>query len=450
MPENNDDAPKLEPVGEPRDADKPEITLDALRSEVESIVASTKKEIVKSFTDQIEKLSEPNRDKVPAPDVQRDNPSGIKVTGHASDPLYRNLPDYEKPYRTPQIDELSQRWMIASHEKDHETRRAAERELNDLVRANEIAEGTASTTGGIGSGTGAPLLPVALANVISETRNRSAKIRQRAQVFTTPNQQLRIPRGGVATASMVAEGATASNFDSALTSVLLDKKKMQARFAITKEMLADTPFNLVSYFVRRAGQAMGQLEDVQFATGTGESVNITTGIEQIGGETNVIPTVAGRLSYPDLVALVYGIGEQWTENAGLYGNVNAMRLLSALTDGDGRPQLVPSVNAPETVGDQLSGNRMQVLGREILQLPFTTSGTNSNLVDIWFADLKEYAILDGGGFEVASSEHVEFDSDRIVWKITQRIDGAPLQVDSFARLVAVSGTNNGSTANTFL
>ena len=446
MPDNKDKDPKVDQPVEPVKTDKPELTLDALRSEVESIVADTKKEIVRSFTDQIEKLSEPNRDKVPAPVIERD----IKVTGLGSDPLYRNLPEYEKPYRTPQIDELSQRWMIASHNKDHETRRSAERELNELMRADEITEGTASSTGGIGGGTGADLLPVALAGVISETRNRSAKIRQRAQVFTTPNQQLRIPTGGVATASMVNEGSTASNFDSALGSVLLDKKKMQARFAITKEMLADTPFNLVSYFVRRAGQAMGQLEDVQFATGTGQTPNITTGLEQMGGETNVASRTAGQVAYPDLVKLVFGLGEQWTDAAGLYGNANAMHLLSAIADGNGRPILVPSVNAPATVGDQLSGNRMTVLGREIIQLPFTTSGTDSNLVDLWFCDFFEYAILDGGGFEVTSSEHVEFDSDRVVWKITQRIDGAPLQANAFARLVAVSGTDNSTGVDTFI
>lgn len=36
------------------------------------------------------------------------------------------------------------------------------------------------------------------------------------------------------------------------------------RTAITREMLADSPFNLVSFFTGRAGQALGELEDQVF------------------------------------------------------------------------------------------------------------------------------------------------------------------------------------------
>ena len=38
------------------------------------------------------------------------------------------------------------------------------------------------------------------------------------------------------------------------------------------------------------------------------------------------------------------------------------------------------------------------------------------------------------------SEHVRFEDDVVVWKLTTRIDGAVLQPQAFARLTGVSGT----------
>ena len=70
----------------------------------------------------------------------------------------------------------------------------------------------------------------------------------------------------------------------------------------------------------------------------------------------------------------------------------------------------PIVSVPETLGDQLPGQRGTIFGRPVLQLPLTTSGGDSNLVDLWLGDWREFAILEGGGFEVRSSEHVEFDA----------------------------------------
>ena len=151
------------------------------------------------------------------------------------------------------------------------------------------------------------------------------------------------------------------------------------------------------------------------------------------------------------LSAAFGLQEQYLNNASFCGNQNAMKLLSNIKDADGRPIFSPIVSPPETLGDQVPGQRGSIFGRPVLQLPFATSGTDSNLVDLWMGDWREFAILEGGGFEVRASEHVEFNSDTLVWLVTQRLDAHPLNQDeAWARIFAVSGTNNVGTGDVFI
>lgn len=452
MPETpkDDNTPRVEEVGKSREEEHTD-ALETLRADVDALKASIKEDVVNGFREEIAKLREPKTDKIPEPDVERqDKSSNVKVTGHGSDVLYRGLPQHEQPFRNRHSDALAQQWMQAVRNNDWENIRRYERELNDLVRAGEIAEGTADSNGGIGSGTGAHLIPTPLANVIAENRNRRAKIRARAQVFTSPHQSIRVPKDANMTAEMVQEGNSASNTGTGLDTLVLSKKKMQVRFSITDEMLSDSPFNLVSHFTRRGGDAMGQLEDEEFATVRGQAASVTEALEAINGEAQVSPVLANRLGYADVVSLAYGLGEQWTENGTWFANRKGMQLLASILDGNGRPIFVPSLSAPQTVGDQVTGNVGSIFGRPVVQLPLTTSGNDDNLVDVWFGDLREYAILDDGGFTTKMSEHVEFDSGRVVWKVEQRFDGGILRASAFGRIQAVSGTNNVGLSDVFV
>jgi HK97 family phage major capsid protein len=388
-----DKTPDAEATEQPPEEQEtqPEV-LETLRSDVAEMKTNLKEEVVNAFRDELQKLSQPQRERVPAPEIERDDnraTPGIRVTGHASDPLYRSLSASEQAWRNRHSDGLAAQYLAALANSRHDLAERYAKELNDLCRADELAEGLAGSNAGIGTGTGAPLIPIPLANTISEQRNRVAKIRRRAQVFTSPNQTLRIPTNARAVAQMVAEGATASNFPSGLGTVVLSKKKMQARFAITREMLADSPFNLISFFTGRAGQALGELEDQVFLNvrpGDGNAA-ITRPVEDIRGEVQVTPTLPGRLGYSDIVNLGFGLKEQYTNNSTFFGNQNAMKLLSNIKDADGRPIFSPIVSAPETLGDQLPGQRGTIFGRPVIQLPLTTSGGDSNLVDLWLGRL---------------------------------------------------------------
>ncbi len=173
-----DKTPEAEAPERPQEEQEtqPEV-LETLRSDVEEMKTNLKQEVVNAFRDELQKLSQPQREKVPAPDVSREDSrgSGIRVTGHASDPLYRTLTGYEQTWRNHHTDQLSAQYLSALANSRHDLAERHAKELNDLCRADELAEGLAGSNAGIGTGTGAPLIPIPLANTISEQRNRVAR-----------------------------------------------------------------------------------------------------------------------------------------------------------------------------------------------------------------------------------------------------------------------------------
>lgn len=439
-------APKSEPIGENQPPLEEKSTAELLREELGEFRKTMKEEAISVVREEIANASKPNREKVPAPEKREtlSRTEGVHITGDSRDLIYRTLSEEERQIRNPKVDEMIQRWANAKLIKDFETQRRLQRELNEIYRADDVLEGAAGASGAIGAGTGAAAIPFPLASVISLARDKAARIRQRAQIFNSPNQSLRITTGALGTAAMVAEGSTASNTAAGLSSIQLTKKKLQAKFSLSIEMMSDSAFNLVNTFVARGGAAMGRVEDIQFARdGDATSNNITESIEnKLTGISYVSPLTANKIGYLDIVALTFALEDQYTGNATYSANKNGLKLLSSILDGNSRPIFVPLLNDSNVVGTQTPGAKGSIFGQPVIELPYTSSGTVSNApeIDIHFGDLREYAILDDGGITVDVSEHARFEEDMVVWKLTSRIDGAVLDANAFARLVGVSGT----------
>jgi HK97 family phage major capsid protein len=73
----------------------------------------------------------------------------------------------------------------------------------------------------------------------------------------------------------------------------------------------------------------------------------------------------------------------------------------------------------------ISGNPYGVLfGRPVIPVEYCeTLGTEGDLV---LADFGQYVVADKGGVQAASSMHVAFLSDEMVFRITYRVDGEPI------------------------
>ena len=303
-------------------------------------------------------------------------------------------------------------------------------ELKKLYVRATLAEGTPSnTTSGLSPGTAGAIIPLPLASMIMVALNRSAKIRNLAEVFQSTAKTLRVPTSGVATAYMVAEGATATQGEPTLTGKMLDKEKMQCQFAVSKETLRDSAFDLVSFFSERAGSAMGQLEDVEICTAA-STPTVTNAI--ITGVTDIAQATPGTLIYQDLVDFWFQLPEPYQQSATwlVASNIAAFMSRMVITGGMG-PVLVPKTGPFVTVGD-LANVQGTIFGRPVIVVPLAAG--SCVLGDI----RRGYGILDEPGIEAEASAVAGWTTDSVFYKFTRRLDGNVMVADAMRKFDAVT------------
>jgi HK97 family phage major capsid protein len=449
----------VEGVGEESPTSRQLREEDAYRSRVREYLDRERAAVRSEFVGVLDELTRPNESRIPAGDAQgelrsdgerrndterwndRQDRFGYGDVRDMSDYLYSTLPKYAQRIRNPRTDKQMADFLRAVRWRNWEAVERTSRQLNgEYTRALAEGESELDPSTSPGPGTGAPFLPLPLANLIIMARDARAKVRQFATRFTSNNQSLKVPVSGVDTgAQMVGEGAVATEDTPTLTSKLMQKRKGQSRFRASDELLEDSAFNLVSFFAERGGSSLGALEDIQFCRGLGVDPGITESIES-ATITGVAEAMAGTISYVDCVTLFFDLPEQYrTQGVFWMGNSLMMRLLSTIVDGDSRPIFTPGVIAPRVVTSEGAANGIvgSIFGHPVLELPFTT-GTSPVDASLFVGVLANYGYLDGGGLTVRASEHTRWAQDEVEWKITQRFDGVVLLEDSFREMAGIT------------
>ncbi len=416
-----------------------------LQESIEEALKASREEALEKFTSALAAATAPKKRMVPVPprganQDQDPQPQERGLFGHGdvrmgTDPLYLRMSKDQRDIRNPRADARMAAWLRAVRWNNMAEVMSIGRELDgEFMKARgeraTTLYGTPDASSGLGGGTGGPLVPLPLANLIVLARNVRGRMRGISQIFSSNANTLRIPVSGVATAAMAAEGATAAQGEPTITSVLMSKKKAQALFAASDEMLEDSAFNLISFYTERAGGALGTLEDVQFVTSNGTAPNITQSLTSatITGVNEAVSTV---LTYEDVVALFFALPQQYHSGAAFFGGSQMMQFLSTIVDGNGRPIFAPGMAAPQVVGDTYPGAIGTIFGRPVYLVPLATGS-------LMVGDPSYYGILDGGALTIRASEHVGWATDTIQWKITERIDGAVLLADAWREMLGIT------------
>lgn len=391
------------------EASAPGFTLEQLRDVIREETAASEEKVVRDFDEKIEALRKPNRDAVP----EYVNRHGEKVTKlrNASERRYARLSEDEKQYRDDESDHWAAEWIRSLATGNRPAMHRAAEKIDAYYSRASTLEGTADLGGDLSSGTGGPLLPVPLAGLIQIARDARSVGRRLFQVVPMREQTRRISTVGAATAAMVAEGSTASQGEPAFATVVLAAKKAQVLVKASVEMLADSAFDLVSAYSTRAGTALGALEDVQIATSNGTPPNIQ---EALAGQ-NVAEASAGVLTIEDIIKLFFSCPEPYRGQGVFLGASATLQLVSQIVDGNGRQAMLSMPAEPAGVTDV--GGVGRLLGRPVVEFPLA-SGT------LWFGDpMAAYAIGDRQQITAAVSDHVDFASDLVNFKFTERFDG---------------------------
>jgi len=180
----------------------------------------------------------------------------------------------------------------------------------------------------------------------------------------------------------------------------------------------------------RGGRALATLEDNQFfKEGDGTGNNISAFL----AGTAYSETTSGILAFLDVNTMYFNVGQQYRQNGVWLVESGVLEKLTMLRNSTSGAQFYLGLTEkPGPITDDPSAEGT-LFRRPVYEVPFT-AGT------IWFGDISSaYIIGDRAGLQASVSDQVRFETDEIVWKITQRFDGQ--NIDAVASQVATGITS---------
>jgi len=351
----------------------------------------------------------------------------IHVLGDASDPLYRRMErgrtiedrnDF-RASRNPAMDDLAKQWCQAVSQSNVGERIRLYDEMNGRYveslgysRAS-LLEGAPDADSGFAVGSGADLLPLPLSNQLMVERDKASKMRALVNVFPMTSQTQRIPVLPTAAAATRAENASYTDLTPDSDSALLAATDLGVMFSAGRNFLEDTGFNMANQLTVVAGGAIGAEEDEQIITSTGANADITEGLDA-ATITTIAENTAGELGYVDIVALHYGLPEQYRRNAKYFCNDAMLQTIVQVIDTNGRPIFLNQFETPRAIND-IDPDAVGILfGKPIYEVP------GGDLI-LYFGDPMWYALGNRAGIRVYTSQSAT--TQNTIWVIDERIDG---------------------------
>lgn len=276
--------------------------------------------------------------------------------------------------------------------------------------------------------TGGYALPEQFDRTIRQVQAQEAIIRPRAMVIppgTPPDAKLTFPAmdqtsaqniyGGV-TVVHTGEGVTMTETTAKLREVSLEPKEISAYIVCTQKLLNNWEA-AGSFITRQLTSAMVGQEDYDFTRGNG--VNKALGYINCAAAIAYSRAGANAISFADC----YGMLARMLMRGGSYiwlASQTCIPQLAAMVDA--------GTHAVWLGGRDANGAGQGPLPSTLLGMPIVFGdrlpplGTKG---DLSLVNLSYYLIKDGSGPAAASSEHVLFTSNKVVFKIVWNTDGRP-------------------------
>ena len=292
--------------------------------------------------------------------------------------------------------------------------------------------------------TGGYALPEQFDSTIRQVREQEAIIRPRATVIppgSPPDAKLTFPAldqtsaqniyGGV-TVVHTGEGVTMTETTAKLREVSLEPKEISAYIVVTNKLLNNWEA-AGSFITRQLSAAVNGQEDYDFMRGDG--VNKALGFINCAAAVSYTRAGSSAIAFAD----VYGMLARILMRGGSYvwlASQTTIPQLAAMTDAGSHSVWL---GGP---GGSLSGAQgplpSTLFGIPIVfvdRLPALGTKGDLNLVNLSY-----YLVKDGSGPFAASSEHILFLSNKVVFKIVWNVDAHPWLTEPIGL--------EGSTSNT--
>jgi HK97 family phage major capsid protein len=419
--------PKLAPGSPPSDEETKLREQSAISAIVTNIVNEQKAAWQAEVAEELEKYRAPVTE---VPDIVNANGDPIIKLVSPYQHQYDEMSDEEKTCRSPESDHWCAEWLRGQVYRDHGRMLNATAELERMYGRATTTIGVAAASGALSTGTGGPLIPRPLEKVVLINRDKVAKMRRWAQKFMMTAQTHTVPTAAAMTANMVGESTTGAQGEPTAASVQLTAKKGQVKAVSTIEALNDVAINLINLWGQRGGKAMGTLEDEQFfKEGDGTGNNISAFL----AGTAFNETTSGVFAFLDMNTMYYTVEQQYRQESVWLISSNVLQMISLLRNATTGAQFyLGMTEKPGPITDDPTAEGT-LFRRPVYEVP-STAGT------IWFGDIgASYLIGDRMGLQSSVSDQVRFETDEVVWKLTQRFDGQ--SIDAIASQVATGITS---------
>jgi HK97 family phage major capsid protein len=397
------------------------VSTDALTVKYSNRVADLHAALLLELKDELKTLSKPD-DSGPAL-VSSYGSAGR--TAPAWERAYRSQPwsDEERRWRTPAHDLEAVQFIRAVATNDQAMLREIDARPHNRAAAAEWQRADLAIGSIASPGTGFGTVPVGFANAIEIIMARAARMRKYVKVLPASEFGLKIPRQ--TTKTVAAKHAEAGDMTSGVTSpvygsVTPEAVKLGAVVKFSRELLDDSPLQLVSAVAQDVGEAIGTLEDSAILDGT---VFTNSLFDTLTPHGTITWTDASE-SLATLQGKYYALGGVFRSRSTWVINEAAAEAISAIS-GSGARQVFTEFNATPTAIDDVEGQTGVLIGRPVLVFATGTGGVPAN--EGFFGDLSGYALAVREQLRAEVSADSSFLTDQIALKVARREQGIVTQ-----------------------
>jgi HK97 family phage major capsid protein len=373
--------------------------------------------LLSDFREHVAALGEPDFSK--APDIAYGEAARVTPAWERAYARQR-WSDEERKWRTPAHDVESRDFIRACSTNDQAMlREIADRPHNRAHRAEwSEAQRADLAIGTIGSpGTGFGAVPVGFANAIETIMARAARLRTHCNVVLGSEFGIKVPVQ--TTKTVAAKHAEAAAMSTGVTepvygAVTPEAVKLGALVEFSRELLDDSPLQLLNFVTQDIGEAIGTLEDTAILDGT-----------TFGNSLFATLTPHGSITWTDatedlstLIAKYFALGDVFRPRATWVINEAVAAVISAIA-ASGERQQFTEFNPPPTVLDDVGGQTGVLLGRPVLV--FATGRVPAN--EGFFGDLSGYTVYVRENFRAEVSMDSAFATDQVALRVSRREQG---------------------------
>jgi HK97 family phage major capsid protein len=271
-----------------------------------------------------------------------------------------------------------------------------------------------------GSSTGAPVPTNFYQEIINVARLVNPLLEYATVINTAGGENLQIPsQATFSTATIVGQGVSIGTSEPTFNAfTTLSAYKFSALAQLSRELIADSGVNIVSFLAEQFGNAFGYAIADKIVNGTG-TVEPTGFLAVAGTGVTGSTGVSGAFTGDQVIDLIYSLDGALRNRPSfaVLANATSIAALRKLKDTAG--------NYLFSVGDS-KDRRDLILGVPVIETPaIPSAGTGVN--SLACGDLKSLYIRNAGGLQIDRSDDYAFGNDLATWRATWRLDSALVQ-----------------------